>query len=316
METRRNLFQLPILAEPDCQRLPVLLHDCIRALGASPFPVSARTVELMARIRSRKRTASEPVVVHVRLCGSRLFLHCGEMEEFLCSIPRIPDAATLTMICESLAGRITATSPELLRVQNERIREQLEIARLEADQEVAVIEEKLARRKKELATYMKKAETDSLTGLLNRGAYDRHLERSVRLSNASGLALTLVFLDLDHFKAINDSLGHAHGDEVLKTMAGIMQDVIRESEDLPCRVGGDEFAILLQADLSVAIRASQKILEQVPGSVSIGIAPFCPDDTPAQLAHRADEALYLAKHRGRGQIAVHPDAVQPILPAF
>jgi len=116
--------------------------------------------------------------------------------------------------------------------------------------------------------------------------------------------LTLLLLDLDHFKEINDRHGHQYGDAYLKRMAEAMRSAVRDDVDQCCRIGGDEFAILLYAGEGVAERVARRVLEAMDGRVSIGIAGLREGDTEERLVARADAALYEAKRRGRGQAVV------------
>ncbi|MGS4944213.1 diguanylate cyclase domain-containing protein [Meridianimarinicoccus sp. RP-17] len=160
------------------------------------------------------------------------------------------------------------------------------------------------------------AYTDTLTGLGNRRAMDHVLERLV----ADGQAFGLVHLDLDFFKAVNDTLGHAAGDHVLQVAAQAMSDVTR-AEDTLVRAGGDEFLLILPGqvdgarlrDLSERLiaRLQQPIpfageMCRISGSAGIAVSHGGDMTVPVILA-RADEALYAAKAAGRGRAVVYGD---------
>jgi diguanylate cyclase (GGDEF)-like protein len=158
---------------------------------------------------------------------------------------------------------------------------------------------------------------DPLTGLYNRRALVQRFEQELQHQRATGQSLTLVLIDVDHFKQINDSFGHATGDAVLRAIAGTLRDGVRTS-DAVFRVGGEEFALLLpnadalQATLRVqGLRQGLQTLALplVDQSVtfSAGIAACRPgDDTLDSLLRQADEALYQAKAGGRNQSVVAP----------
>jgi diguanylate cyclase (GGDEF)-like protein/PAS domain S-box-containing protein len=163
---------------------------------------------------------------------------------------------------------------------------------------------------------------DSLTGLPNRALFEDRVKQALARRRRSGARLAVVFLDLDDFKAINDSLGHAIGDAVLREVAVRLQSCIRES-DTAARLGGDEFALLLDGidDESEAIGAAERVIETlahplaVAGralscSPSVGIA-FESSRTVAtdELLHDADLAMYAAKDRGKGRYAVFAPTV-------
>jgi diguanylate cyclase (GGDEF)-like protein len=155
------------------------------------------------------------------------------------------------------------------------------------------------------------ADLDALTGLHNRRYFHETLAREVARAQRYGRRLALIVLDLDDFKAINDRIGHLSGDAVLAETAERVRDVVR-SADVACRVGGDEFAVILPE--SSAEEADQ-LYRRLRGSVSsrpvaqagrlflsAGIAELLSDDDPTRFFERADEALYRAKDLGKGQV--------------
>ncbi|MBL7486774.1 MULTISPECIES: bifunctional diguanylate cyclase/phosphodiesterase [unclassified Frankia] len=164
---------------------------------------------------------------------------------------------------------------------------------------------------------------DELTGLPNRALFTSELERAIENHRAERRAVIVLFCDLDNFKSINDTLGHAAGDDLLRAVAGRLRGAVRD-KDLAARLGGDEFAILL-TDLAGAGEAritgehtGQRILAvmrqpfTVRGSrryvrVSIGLAIADvqePVDDAEQLLHRADTAMYTAKHSHKGGLVL------------
>ena len=155
---------------------------------------------------------------------------------------------------------------------------------------------------------------DALTGLPNRRTFDLELRRRVALWKRRALGFTLAMVDLDHFKAVNDSLGHPEGDSVLRRAGETIRDSLRASDRL-FRLGGEEFALLLETtdergveELLERARESVKELgvEPRPGvvlSASVGWAIYPDDaDDKATLVERADAALYRAKNTGRDRV--------------
>jgi diguanylate cyclase (GGDEF)-like protein len=167
------------------------------------------------------------------------------------------------------------------------------------------------------------AETDELTGVANRRSFATTMEREKARSIRYGTVFSVLVIDIDHFKSVNDHFGHATGDSVLAAVTNRIVSCLR-SADLPCRFGGDEFAILLpETGSEDAIEVAERIRRAVAGdpvkmdsqdisvSASIGIATFDAERTSdwEQLLDEADQALYRAKAEGRNQIAVaHPAA--------
>ena len=161
------------------------------------------------------------------------------------------------------------------------------------------------------------ATTDMLTGIANRRAFLETAESAYAHSCHSGEPLTLLMLDLDHFKAINDRYGHLEGDRALVTFAQAVKSQLRAS-DAVGRLGGEEFGVLLPlTTLAEGLEAAHRILQSVRAlqlnddtgqayriTTSLGVGAFRQNDRSLRdMLDRADQALYLAKHRGRDQIA-------------
>lgn len=159
------------------------------------------------------------------------------------------------------------------------------------------------------------AHTDALTGLYNRRAYDQHLAREWRRVQRNGAPLSVLLVDADHFKAVNDQHGHAMGDQVLQVLASVLQEGARDI-DVAARVGGEEFAVLLaDTDATSAAGVAERIRSQIAQAeampvaavtVSIGVATLQAQEQPDSLQHRADQALYMAKSQGRNRVVSAP----------
>ncbi|MGI9365042.1 MAG: PleD family two-component system response regulator [Rhizobiaceae bacterium] len=174
---------------------------------------------------------------------------------------------------------------------------------------------------------MEMAIKDSLTGLNNRRYFDRHMQNLFNKSSVSGKALSLVVLDIDHFKQVNDTYGHQAGDDVLKCFAERLLKNIR-GKDLACRFGGEEFVIAMpETDQELAFIVADRIRRetsahpiiaangsiQIAITVSAGISTLVgAHDSIEDMIKRADEALYIAKHNGRNQVVSDaPDRGMP-----
>lgn len=164
---------------------------------------------------------------------------------------------------------------------------------------------------------LQSAYLDPLTNTHNRCALQSAFQREWELARRHGAPLSLILLDIDHFKHINDSYGHDRGDAVLTSVAKCVQDNVRAS-DLVFRYGGEEFIVLLSnTNASGAFHLAERIrraLEKMPcqpdGGVplrvtaSLGVATLAPNESREKLLKRADQAMYRAKHLGRNQVVL------------
>ena len=177
------------------------------------------------------------------------------------------------------------------------------------------------------------ASHDTLTGLINRCAFSAELERAWRECQALGAEHVLMYIDLDHFKTVNDTCGHLAGDALLKSLTQLIRRHVRGSDTLGnarqgdqfARLGGDEFALLLwRCPLAVARRIAQEIIYDLKAfsfhwegkrfnvSASIGLAPMSRDNTSiTEVIHNADSACYEAKNRGRGRVCSFTEGEAP-----
>ncbi|MEX0745386.1 MAG: diguanylate cyclase [Phycisphaeraceae bacterium] len=165
------------------------------------------------------------------------------------------------------------------------------------------------------------ANTDHLTGLLNRRAFDEVLDRELERARRSASQLSLLVCDLDHFKQVNDRLGHQKGDVALERLSAVLNETKRRI-DTTARMGGEEFALVLpETDPQGASMLAERVrtavkrsfeADPVPFTMSIGVASF-PNHgrTPDALLGAADQALYAAKALGRNCTVIHdPDAAR------
>ena len=163
------------------------------------------------------------------------------------------------------------------------------------------------------------SETDALTGQPNRRALDALLEQQLALARSVGRPFSVLLLDIDHFKLVNDTHGHGAGDDTLRAFAQRVREHLRQG-DTCARYGGEEFVVVLPgttlvAALEVAERLRQGVAEAslmsvplVRTTVSIGAAQYLPGETVEQLLARADTAVYAAKRGGRNQVRVPEEA--------
>ena len=155
------------------------------------------------------------------------------------------------------------------------------------------------------------ATTDALTGLNNRRSFDHSLELQIAMVERSKTPLSLLMLDVDHFKRINDNFGHEAGDKVLVAIAQMLTGCARLT-DVVARVGGEEFAVILP---NTGADGAREVAERMrtavahanwlarPATISIGVATLQADEAACDLYARADAALYQAKAAGRNRVA-------------
>lgn len=159
--------------------------------------------------------------------------------------------------------------------------------------------------------------TDKLTGIANRRSFQQQLETHIGQFHDEGLPFSLLIIDIDYFKKVNDTYGHQVGDMILAQLAMILQQEARAT-DTVARFGGEEFTILLgQTKAAEAMAVAQKLIEQVESAhwptigrltISIGCATFKESDTESTLLQHADEALYESKHNGRNQATQYEES--------
>lgn len=257
---------------------------------------------------------------------------------------RIPSLSLATATTDPRDARIHALETELAceRITHEAFRREAEAREEElkrflsdlemthsalegqASQSVELAED-LAEQKQR-SDYL--ASHDILTGLPNRLAFQEELKRRVQDASSSGSTIALLFVDLDRFKDVNDTLGHEAGDHLLQQVAGTFGVAMRH-DDFAGRLGGDEFAVIVEIPpeeardvaFSVAERVRQQLQFTVaaPGAdlaigATIGIALYPQDAASAEgLLHAADQVMYVGKRRGRNRVITTDELKQQLL---
>jgi len=207
------------------------------------------------------------------------------------------------------------TQEELLTLQNDN-QEQLELRVQERTLELNIALQELEEANRELE---QKNTLDELTGLFNRRFYDQKIMAEFRRSRRNLTPLSLIIIDIDHFKAVNDTYGHLAGDKCLVKLAEIMKKCLRRSTDAGCRYGGEEFCFILpetdsKGALALAEELRQAVLSEaflieskdIGLSISCGVSTYQQEKNtlPEHLFSAADKALYQAKHQGRDQVKI------------
>ena len=178
-------------------------------------------------------------------------------------------------------------------------------------------ENRLSQQEQLISSHAQAASTDPLTGLPNRRALDEQLDRRLAETARDNTPLSLILIDIDHFKQLNDRHGHLAGDHVLREAAEVLNSTMRDM-DMVSRFGGEEFAIVLpKAALQPAAHVAERLRKLVDEhrfdyqaqefslTISLGTAEAQPGESAASLLGRADEALYAAKTAGRNCTWIH-----------
>ena len=160
---------------------------------------------------------------------------------------------------------------------------------------------------------------DDLTGLFNSRQFYRHIAQEVDRSNSYFRSLSLILMDIDNFKTLNDTYGHLFGDKILSAIGDIVKSAIR-IQDTAYRYAGDEFTIILpETELEMAIAVAERVRQAIENdtqalssprpvtvTVSIGVVEYLTDEAIKSFVHRADSAMYTSKKRGRNNISFEP----------
>jgi diguanylate cyclase (GGDEF)-like protein len=300
----------------DGEKLAVIIADQIMP--------GMKGVELLEQVHARS-----PLTTKILLTGQAgldavvAAINRAKLNHY---IPKPWDEANLHLAVENLLRQFRLMAENRMLINDLQGKNQ---ALLDMNRE---LEAKVAERTSELAEANTRlaqlAVTDGLTGLYNHRHFHERLTLEVERSARNGLPLSLLMIDVDHFKYYNDHNGHPAGDEVLRQLSHIMGDG-RRANDFVARYGGEEFSIVL-VDTSklTAAQVAERLRERVatfpfehaanqPGgclSISIGVASF-PDDASdtETLVRQADSALYAAKHGGRNCVVLSTPTSNPIL---
>jgi len=304
-----ELLRQNLAIEPDLQNFIGFVQTAVSRLGGNVFAVTPVVIHLADRLRQAGAGTGYPLPASLLLDQGELKVTWnGRESETLVRLERQPDTAAISALRQHFQRSTEIEDPALLLRRNAEMARFLEESSARAERELAEMQAALKQRQMELADTQRMAETDPLTGLYNRRAYDARIAQAFLEARTRNQPLTLVLCDLDRFKEINDQHGHQYGDAYLCKMAQAMTAVIRSGTDFAFRFGGDEFAILYRCGKDIALKRVLQLLQDMSGRISVGIAAIskeepCPGDL-TDFIERADRALYEAKHRGRGRIVV------------
>ena len=221
-------------------------------------------------------------------------------------------AATEADLKRVIEGLINAT--KTIEQENSALKEQLEATKSRSEQ-----------LRHEIEAVRLESLTDALTQIGNRQYFDGTLTHEMERANESAAPLTLLMVDIDHFKRVNDEFGHLMGDDVLRLVATRLKSNVRDGEI--ARYGGEEFGVILyNKSLQIGKLIAERIRTSVESAemkvrstgtpvgritVSIGVAEFKPRMSGEELVRRADEALYAAKRKGRNCVVLEDEVAVP-----
>ncbi len=306
-----ELLKQNLAIEPDLQNFIGFVLESVTWLGGNPFAASIALLDLMQKLRNAGAATGFPLPACLLLWGYQLRVQWGEHAEHLkiANLAQPPKQDTVAQLRRHLLNSTESADPALLLQRTAEMARHLDETRARTEKELEALQQTLEKRQTELHESLHQAETDPLTGLLNRRAFDEKLDQAFRYTmRQKMLPLSLIMLDIDHFKEINDQFGHQFGDTYLNKMARTLKHVIREDVDFAFRIGGDEFAMVLFADYPQACNKATQVMRLMETKVSIGIStinPSTPDGfTMEKFIHHADNALYQAKNSGRGRAVV------------
>lgn len=305
------------------------------ALGAAVFYLaqlwiahsSAPTAPPAAPVAPLPPVPAGPAVKKVEPAAKKPETHSVQQSVWLeALVERVEgDISRHTFEMDELADELNDASPEdpaaimaaaaAMLIANRRLQTDLAMAR-----------DEIRKQQEKVDALAAESRTDTLTGLANRRSFDEELGRRFDQWRRHKVPLSLMLVDIDRFKQVNDTYGHPVGDAALKWVAAAQSGALRQM-DVAARYGGEEFGIILPgtkltdaANVAERLRATIADRQFREGehefqiTVSIGVAMTVEDDTPESLIKRADEALYHAKHQGRNRAFRHdggePAAIQ------
>jgi len=274
-----------------------LLNDVIFKQKDAKF----KMLEAQDEMRTMLATFIERLAQMTQSTGS----FQGKLEESARLIEQAKNLSDIAPVLKDVVGTTRGMAQE-----SQMSREQLGAMQERAKQ----TEVELAKLHKELDRVSLQARHDALTGALNRKGLDEALIREVSTTKRNASVLSVALLDIDNFKKLNDTMGHATGDIALTHLATVARECMRPQDTL-ARYGGEEFVILLpDTVLDKGIEAMTRLqreltkrfflagTEKVLITFSAGVAQMTESETPAEAIRRADQAMYLAKRAGKNRV--------------
>ncbi len=322
LEEQVESLKQTLADEPDLQQIPQaieditnLIHSIRRVVNQERKGLEDFLGQLMSRLSMIDGALEESNSTNqaINECHHKLE---EEIQEQTCHIESQARSATdLSQLKSMVQQRVDAIRNHMEEFQ---LQEQKLVQAAEEKMEILVqrlneVEQETETLRKKVSEHNQQAFNDTLTGIPNRHAYEERLQQEYARWKRYQQPLSIMVVDIDKFKQINDSFGHRAGDKALRIIAGQLQKMTRET-DLIARYGGDEFVLLLpETDTRGAMAIAEKLRnavekcafhfrkKRVTITISCGISEYCEGDTPEDAFERADQALYQSKHKGRNQ---------------
>ncbi len=272
----------------------------------STFFAPTRITERIDKVGSRVADEISQVMAMIDAAAGSALNYSENLADMTEKIGRVKDRDSLRMIVESLVQ----TTNDMQKT-NQSLEQKLNASKAEISQ-----------LQQNLEMVRHESLTDPMTGLSNRKFFDEALERAIADAMARGEPLSLLMIDIDHFKRFNDSYGHLTGDQVLRLVAASLKQNVK-GQDIAARYGGEEFGVILpNTVLRSAVTVgdhirraamSKELMKRSTGehlgriTISVGAATLHRGDTPQSLIERADACLYAAKRSGRNRVICETD---------
>jgi diguanylate cyclase (GGDEF)-like protein len=335
---------MAILIVDDSRVVRLHLHSVLRKAGYGDVIEAESAAEAFALLQlsdspstaaSGVRTADAPAAIDlILLDGVMPDVDGVEVCRRIKSAPHLRDVPVIMVTAQTETSKLAAafaagamdyiTKPSKDAELLARVRSALTLKR-ETDRRKAREQELLdltAKLEEANQRLERLSSLDGLTGIPNRRRFDEYLRSAWAEAAQSGTPLSLLLVDIDHFKPYNDNYGHQQGDECLKRVAGAIHQSVSHAGDLAARYGGEEFVVVLpNATRTRASLVGETLRARVRGlniphahssasaqvSVSVGAATAWPaqGSSPAEMIEQADEALYMAKRAGRNRVVFH-----------
>ena len=321
-----------------CQRV---VEQAARTVGAErvavalyrpdehKLAIAAASGYALDAVRDVRIEPGEWVLGHVYACGRAVVVRDVRRLRALSAVTRLYRSFSFAAVPIVAEGRVAGVLSATDKVDDGAFTRE-DVVALRAISGVAALGLVAARGEAETRRLTHAATIDSMTGLFNRQSFDVRLREEIERAKRSSGTLAVLMIDIDDFKAINDTHGHPAGDAALQAVSDVLRSVVRVF-DVCTRYGGDEFAIVMPNTERVSTSvAAERIRERIATSgerdarlaglarvtVSIGVATMRAGETAEEIVQRADESLYRAKAAGKNCVRVAPSrAIKPLRPA-